>query len=92
MTLLDIFRTTPVHSFVLFDAVAHVSLGQEPPPSLPIVRRCQCMVHDSFAAIGRGRGEGGRSWPKALCTETAPEILIFEKKKKNVLVTLPEQA
>ena len=44
MTLLDIFRTTPVHSFVLFDAVAHVSLGQEPPPSVALAMAEELLV------------------------------------------------
>jgi len=36
MTLLDVFRTLPVNSYVLFDAIVHLPLGQEPPP--PVAR------------------------------------------------------
>jgi hypothetical protein len=51
MTLLGVFRTAPVNSFSLFDAIVHVPLGQEPPPSVAAAMAEQLLAAHSSSWI-----------------------------------------
>jgi hypothetical protein len=51
MTLLGVFRTAPVNSFSLFDAIVHVPLGQEPPPPVAMAMAEQLLAAHSSSWI-----------------------------------------
>ena len=82
VALLTAIRDASPHSFVLWDAIAHVSLGREPAPRVALAMAQG--IHGAYAS---------RCWPPALARAITPQGLLAQlQRSAHCQLTSPRPA